>query len=568
MSRLLRLVYVLSVLTLLTGCDLPHGHDHHDLSHGHGHHDELDGYVHDAPKARAAADHATHGDGGHDDHGDHHDDHADGHGHDPESIAVTHFTDLTELFVEYPALVVGGESAFAAHVTRLDDFRPVAEGRVTVRLSGGGVPEETFGVDAPSIPGIFRPVAKPVNAGQRRLELILEAPGLSVTHDLGRVTVFADEESAAAAHPREDEGGDEISFLKEQQWKVGFATDEVGRRPLRASIGATGTIKARSDGEAIVSAPTAGHLLPGKAFPRIGMRVSQGDTLAIIVPRVAGDVDVASLELAVQRARSALQLAVRERKRLADLVAQQAAPQRRLNEAETAERVARAELEAANQRLAQYRRTLDAGEAGNAAGVTVRAPIAGTLAEIRVAAGSYVDEGQAMFHIVETDRLWLEASVAEADIGRLDEPGGAWFEVEGFDRTFEIDADTGGKLVAFGNVVDPISRTAPLVFEFDNADDRLRVGMFARVHIWAGDRVEDTAIPVQALVDEAGQDVAYVMLGGESFERRVLQLGIREGDYVQVERGLEPGERIVTRGAYLVRLAAASPAAAGHGHAH
>jgi len=59
-----------------------------------------------------------------------------------------------------------------------------------------------------------------------------------------------------------------------------------------------------------------------------------------------------------------------------------------------------------------------------------------------------------------------------------------------------------------------------------------------------------------------------VMLGGESFERRVLRLGIRDGDYVQVKSGLEPGERIVTRGAYLVRLAAASPAEAGHGHAH
>jgi RND family efflux transporter MFP subunit len=546
---------VFSLLSLLVaGCDLPHGHSH----------DGPDGHSHDAPKAQAKPDHGGHGPGSHDDHGDH----DDGHGHDPGAIAVTHFTDLTELFVEYPALVVGAESAFAAHLTRLDDFRPVAEGRFTVRLSGGGAPQETFSVDVPSIPGIFRPVAKPAHAGERRLELSLESPGLSATHDLGPVKVFRDAESAAAAQPTEEQGGEEISFLKEQQWKVDFATAEVTQRRLRASIAATGTIRARSDGEAVVSAPTAGHLLPGKAFPRIGMRIAQGDTLATIVPRVAGDVDVASLELAVQRARSELQLAVRERQRLADLVKQQAAPQRRLNEADSAERVARAELEAANQRLAQYQRTLDAGESGQATGVTVRAPITGTLAEIRVAAGSYVSEGQAMFHIVETDRLWLEASVAEADIGRLDAPTGAWFEVEGFDRTFEIDAETGGKLVAFGNMVDPISRTAPLVFEFDNTGHRLRVGMFARVHIWTGEQVEDAAIPAQAVVDEAGQDVAYVMLGGESFERRVLRLGVREGGYVQVKSGLAPGERIVTRGAYLVRLAAASPAEAGHGHAH
>jgi multidrug efflux pump subunit AcrA (membrane-fusion protein) len=62
--------------------------------------------------------------------------------------------------------------------------------------------------------------------------------------------------------------------------------------------------------------------------------------------------------------------------------------------------------------------------------------------------------------------------------------------------------------------------------------------------------------------------VVYVMLGGESFERRVVRLGIRDGDYVQVVDGIAPGERVVTRGAYLVRLAGSSPAAAGHGHAH
>ena len=173
-----------------------------------------------------------------------------------------------------------------------------------------------------------------------------------------------------------------------------------------------------------------------------------------------------------------------------------------------------------------------------------------------------------MFHVVDTERLWLEASVAEADLGRLPDPRGAWFAVEGFDQTFAIDPDEGGQVVAFGNMVDPVRRTVPLVFELPNPNDLLRVGMFAEVRVWAGESVDDLAVPTSAIVDEAGQDVVYVMLGGESFERRVLRLGIRDGDYVQVLSGLEPGERIVTRGAYLVRLAGASPDAAGHGHAH
>lgn len=535
---------------LLAGCDRPNGDDH---TGAHVHH-ETNAQTDGAGIQEQGAEH---------DHGS-----LAEHGHDPEAVAVTHFTDRTELFLEYPPLVVGEESAFAAHLTRLDDFLPVAVGRLTVRLSGGGLPEQTFSVDAPSIPGIFRPVAQPVQAGKRTLELILESPDLSTTHHLGTVTVYPDRRSAAAAVPHEAEAGDDITFLKEQQWKVDFATAEVQRRRLRASITATGTIKARSNGEALVSAPTAAHLLAGETFPRIGARLSRGDALVTIVPRVAGEVDVASLELKVQRARSELQLAVRERKRLADLIAQQAAPKKRLNEAESIERIARAELAAATQRLDQYQRTLGSKDPTKTTGVSVRAPIEGTLAEIRVAPGSYVEEGQPMFHIVKTDRLWLEASVAEADLGRIRDPTGAWFSVEGFDRTFEIDAQSGDQLVAFGNVVDAVRRTVPLVFEFANPDGRLRVGMFAQVHIWTGETVEDVAAPVEALTDEAGQAVVYVIRGGESFERRVLRLGLREGGYIQVRSGLEPGERIVTRGAYLVRLAAASPAEAGHGHAH
>jgi membrane fusion protein, heavy metal efflux system len=544
MQSLTRWILTLVLAGLLVGCDyFPHGHNA-DGSH-------LRGQVGD------------HG-GAHDDHGGGDE---GGHGHEPGAIAVTHFTAQTELFVEYPALIVGEQSAFAAHLTYLSDFTPVAAGTLSVRLSGGGA-EEAFSVDAPSIPGIFRPLAIPTQAGERSLKLELNTPDLTVIHDLGTVTVYPDKHAAEAAREPEQDSNGEISLLKEQQWKVDFATAEVSTRGLRASIAATGIIRARSDGEALVSAPAAGHLLPGTAFPRLGTRVEAGDTLALIAPRVAGEVDVVSLELALQRARSALNLAAGERKRLADLVAQQAAPEKRLNEAKNAEHVARAELDAAEQRLKQYQRTLDASGSGKTSAITVRAPMAGILAEIRVAAGSFVQEGQAMFHLVETDRLWLEAKVAEADLGRLGTPSGAWFEVEGFAQTFEIKAADGGKLVAAGNVVDAVSRTAPFVFEFANTDHALRVGMFAQVHIWTGEAVESVALPVRALVDEAGQDVAYVMLGGESFERRVLRLGVREGGYVEVKSGIQAGERVVTRGAYLVRLAAASPAEAGHGHAH
>jgi RND family efflux transporter MFP subunit len=465
--------------------------------------------------------------------------------------------------------MVGEESGFAAHLTRLEGFRPVAEGRMSVLLSGGGLPDEVFSVGGPSTPGIFRPVVVPVHAGERSLTVRLQSPDFGVIHRLGPRTVYPDRDSAIAAQHHEPEPEDTIGFLKEQQWKVDFATEEVERRSLHASVRATGLIKARKDGEAVVSATTAGHLLATDAFPRIGTRVSAGQPLATILPKVAGDqVDVASLELALERARSEHEFALREQERLKKLVSQRAASTRDLNEAENAERVAKAELVAASERLARYRRALGGKGSAEDPGIRVRAPIAGTLAEILVTAGSYVDEGDEMFHIVDTERLWLEVSVAEADVGRVRNPRRAWFSIEGFARSFAVDPATGGEVVAFGTLVDPVRRTVPLLFEFPNPDGELRVGMFADVRVSTGERAEDAAVPVSAVVEEAGQDVVYVMRGGESFERRVVRLGIRDGDHVQVVEGVRPGERVVTRGAYLVRLAGAAPAAAGHGHAH
>ncbi len=202
------------------------------------------------------------------------------------------------------------------------------------------------------------------------------------------------------------------------------------------------------------------------------------------------------------------------------------------------------------------------------AGVPVRAPITGVVAQVQVAPGSFVEEGAPLFHFVNLERLWLEARVAEADIGAIRQPQGAWFRVPGFDRIFEVSADQGGRLVALGTLVDPQSRTVPVIFEFPRPDPRLRVGQAVDARVFTGEEAEALAVPVGALVNDAGGEVVYVQTGGERFERRLVRTGLREGDSVAILEGLSAGERVVSRGAYRVHLAAGTPAVAGHGHAH
>ena len=523
-------------VVLIAGCD-----DHaHDDDHGHGH-------------SHGEESHAPHG--GHDDHDDH--------GGEDTTIAITHFTDETELFVEFPAFVVGQESPFAAHLTSMQDFQPVDHGRVTVTLSGGGQPDEVFSINRPGAPGIFRPVAVPLHPVTRQVSLRLQGDFMfDTTHHLGSYPVYPTQAAALANMPHEDEPHDIIAYLKETQWKVDFAITQARKSELRASIPATGTLRPRADGEAYINAASTGHLQGKSGFPHTGMKVKQGQRLATIVPRMGSGGDLATLKAARDKARSEHELAKHERERLEKLWQEKAIAQHRLHEAESAESVAKAELNAAQRRYKQ-----STGQQQSNAGIPVLAPIDGVLAQSNAAPGQYVDEGEMLFHIVNLDRLWLEARVAEVDLGQIQQATAAWFTLEGFADSFDT-ASLGGRMVALGGIVDPVSRTTPLIFEFDNPSMRLRAGMFANTRVFTGQAEQGVVIPASAVFDDGGQEVVYVQVAGESYQRRIVQLGVREGSQVIIRSGIESGEYVVSRGAYQVRLASASPAEAGHGHAH
>ncbi len=83
-----------------------------------------------------------------------------------------------------------------------------------------------------------------------------------------------------------------------------------------------------------------------------------------------------------------------------------------------------------------------------------------------------------------------------------------------------------------------------------------------------GEKKETVAIPTSAVQEYNGLAVVYVQFHDDAFERRVVNLGIQDGDFVEVKKGLKAGDKVVTKGAYLIQLAASGPQVAGHGHAH
>ncbi len=484
---------------------------------------------------------------------DHHDDQA--------GEKLTHFSDKTELYVEFPTLVVGQAAVFVAHFTKLADFKPLTEGKLTVVLSGGNAPDERFVVEAQTVPGIFKPGVTPKAAGERELSLIVESALGTLTHELGPVTVFADVKAAQAGHGNNGHDDAGIPFSKEQQWKIDFATVEAVKGIARPSVAATATIRAHPDGEARLAAPAAGLLRAAGSFPRVGQTVTKGQVLAMLAPRLGGDTDQATLEAGAGKARIALDQARRERERMEALFKDEAVAEKRLLEARANEAMAQAEAAAAQARAGQF-----GGAVGKPGGIAIRAPIAGIIADVSVAAGAFVAEGAPLFHVANTARLWLEARVPESEIGRLGTPNGAAFVVDGFDQPFVIEPGRNGKLIGVGGAVDASTRTVPVIFEFANPGSALRLGMTAKAQLFsAGDKVT-VLVPTSAIQDESGAQIVYVQTGGESFERRIVQTGARDGANVAILAGLDAGQRVVSKGAYLVRLSRSMAAPVGHGH--
>jgi RND family efflux transporter MFP subunit len=357
----------------------------------------------------------------------------------------------------------------------------------------------------------------------------------------------------AAEAPKEEGGGESgISFLKEQQWKTpGFATEFADSGEVAESFQVTGEIQPAAGRYAVVTAPIAGLVDAGTVAnaPAPGQAVARGTTLAVLLPTLAEGGGGSSLA----QARRELREAQDEYDRAQRLYAAQATPQRRLHEAEI-------RLDAAREALSG----LAGGGALTRSGrLAVRSPISGVIAERSIAPGSRVEAGAPLFTVVDPSVVWLKANVPADRAPLVSSTSGATFRVAGFDREYRA-----SRALSIGSVVDPTSRTVPVIYAVTNADRSIKVGSTAAVSVQTNRRTSGVVMPATAILEEEGRPIAYVQVEGELFERRELVLGGVENERALVVSGVGKGERVVTGAAYQVRLASLSTSVPAHGHEH
>jgi membrane fusion protein, heavy metal efflux system len=384
-----------------------------------------------------------------------------------------------------------------------------------------------------------------------------------------------------------------VKFLMEQQWLIRMKLALVEEQTVARQITATGRVVPAANSQAVV-APPVGGILAGNQIPRVGQFVSRGQSIAVVqqtatsadqaqVRAAAAQVQAQNAQVAVENARLEgerrtsvgeaeaarvrLDLAQKEAERAERLYERKAFSQRQLQAAQAERDSARASYDAAVKRRDALGATrpitpssVNVGSANSS--YTVRAPLSGYVTKVNKSLGEQVQPGEGILEISNLDTVWIEAPIFERDLNRL---GGN--VVANFTTPAYPGHEFTGAVLDTGAVIDEQTRAATVVFQVQNHGRTLRIGMQANVQLDAGESVTAMMIPKEAVLDNEGKKIVYVLLSGEEFQRREVTLGDEYGDKVAVLSGLNKGERVVTQGAYQLRLQELRPADAG-AHSH
>lgn len=465
-----------------------------------------------------------------------------------EPLAYTLYTDKSELFVEFKPLVVGQESRFAAHLTLLrENFLPYTEGTVTVSLMQSGK-SLTDSAGSPSSPGIFRLALQPTQAGIGKLVFDIQTKDFSDQFIIDSVQVYADEKSAIAAQPKEAASTD-ITFLKEQAWKIEFANAPVKKETMFDVIKTTGELLSPPGDEVTIAAKSNGIVKFVGNKNVTGSSVRAGQSMFTVT---GGEIAFENIEAAKQSARAELATAKSEYERAGELIKDKL--------------ITQSEFKRAQLRYEQAQITLNNLGRNYSGGKTLSSPINGFVKSIMVSEGQYVTSGQPLATVTKNQRLVLKADVSLKDADKISSVREANFTLIQSKEQFNT-KELNGRLMAAGKTTTANSPFIPVYFQIDGKSNLLP-GSFAEVYLKTDQINNALVIPVSALIEEQGIFYVYVQTQGESFQKRELKLGANDGQIVQVLSGVTEGERIVTKGAYQIKLSQASGTLPAHGHEH
>jgi RND family efflux transporter MFP subunit len=313
------------------------------------------------------------------------------------------------------------------------------------------------------------------------------------------------------------------------EFRVPVTVRDVTVGTVEDLIVATGTLRALESAQ--VRVETTGFLTVARgAAGRLaeGDRVRAGQVIAEVTGR---DVALESRLAATRKRYESAQRVLEARRKL---FAEGLVPEEEVREAETQVEEARLELD--RSQLTEDRTQLTA-------------PISGMILSLArddsglpVADGQRLERGFVIARIAPTATLIADVDLVGPDLARAE------IGLEARLRHYAWEGERfRGRLVRLAPSIDPVTRTVKAEIEVDNADGRLRPGMFVEVTLVADRREGVPVVPREAVAERGGARVVFV-LSGQRVTRREVVTGLGDDEVVEIRQGLEPQERVVVRG--------------------
>lgn len=349
-----------------------------------------------------------------------------------------------------------------------------------------------------------------------------------------------------ASEKKKDAHADEIVFTPKQAEAIELELTVVKPSSFHQVIKTSGQILSAQGDEVTISATASGIVSFNKPSLNEGLSVKGGESLISISSKNITDGDP------VLKAKSAYEIAKREFERAESLIEDKLISQKEYNELKLAFENARIAYDAVGQR-------------STSRGVAIATPISGFVKAKLVNEGEYVEVGQPLMTITQNRKLQLRADVSERYYKDLSTISSANFKLPYEKTTYQL-SELGGRLTSYGRTISKDEFYLPVNFEFNNVG-QIVAGAYVEVYLLGQPRENVTAIPVSSLIEEQGIYFVYLQVHSDAYQKQEVTIGVNDGDRVEILSGLKNGDKVVSKGAYHVKLASASSAIP-HAHEH
>lgn len=330
-----------------------------------------------------------------------------------------------------------------------------------------------------------------------------------------------------AALPLAACGKNESKGTEEKTINVQVRTVET--KSLRPFIETIGSLKAFE--QVVVSSEIEGILRTTNVEE--GAFVSKGAVLASVEDRDYAS-ELRRVEFALKQAEATLVNARAEYGRKEALYREELVTKQQFDDVATRLAVADAEVERSKAALAiakeRYAKT------------RILAPMAGFISEKKISQGEYVRNGTPLYTLVQIDPLKLLFTVSEKDIGRLKVSQDVQFKVDAYpEREFK------GRVTILYPTIDERTRSLTVEARAANPEKLLKPGLFAKVMLYTTEARDTVVIPVTSMLYE-GKNVKVFLVEGDRAKERIVKVGNKYDDTMEVVEGLNGGETLVVVG--------------------